>query len=124
MTTPTIAATAEVFTTLASIIEDHQAQIERLADTFREQVISPLCKKYRMEFISGMGSYGFSRGNFIANARGSLSITRREDARVRGWDDVVEAFEVLDVNIADGAHPFGFYVADVRFKSNQRKRRR
>lgn len=79
--------------------------VHKLADEVRRTVVVPICKKYRLAFTSGMGTYGFhDDGGFLY----------RDEALDRGMDDIVVAIDMLDEEIPLRSHSLGQYVDDVK----------
>jgi len=91
--------------TLDEVRESCCERIENVAKDYRERVLIPLCKKHRLTFVSGMGSFCFWRGN--------TWISEEEEARRLGLDDVADALETLYHEALARYDCFGFYVADI-----------
>lgn len=87
-----------------------EKQLESLADEFRERELVPLCQKYGLKFLSGNGTFFFSRGE---TPRTWETFNTEEELRAFG-EDLVAAGKVLDTEAIGGDYgSFGLWVKDV-----------
>ncbi len=83
-----------------------EENISALADQIREDVIIPVCKKHKLIFISGMGSFFFARGDkTYTDTHDRMSDSLRED--------LVPILNLLNTEVTHNQY-LGFYVDDVR----------
>lgn len=83
----------------------HQAALENLAEDVRVNLIMPVCKKHKLGFLSGMGTFFFSKGN--------LTIASKEDALQHRMRVLIPILEVLNLEVSHGQY-LGFWVGDVK----------
>jgi len=98
-------------------IEKFDDQINILADEFSGEVIIPICKRYGLRFVSGMGRYFFVEigeslgGNTIEDASEAefiLALINQSDK-----DEFDNIFDTLDTEVCPN-RPFGYYVEGVK----------
>lgn len=102
---PGRALAAELSAELERIEAATYAAIDAVAERVRTEIVAPACRKHRLQFTQGMGTFFFSRG----------------DTPLERWDmegkpryaDVLAALDVLDQTTVTG-FPLGFRVDDVR----------
>lgn len=100
---------------LQSIQDETRRRIEALADRVREDVVIPLCRRYKLNFVAGNGTFYF----FDPKLDVHHSVTPRammsgsEVAMRARLPDVAEAFKILDLEVSHGDY-LGFYITDVR----------
>lgn len=86
-----------------AIIETRYRKVARYV---RRTEVVPFCRKYNMQFISGMGAYAF----FYAD--GGLYSPGEYDSETQMRDDWLKVLKVLDAEIA--GVPIGSWVADYK----------
>jgi hypothetical protein len=98
--------------------EDFDAAVEEAATKFRLEVLIPLCKKYKLEFVSGMGRTVFYADNWekysTEDARCPESFEYEwelKDTKLEG--KLTHALDLLNKEVS-GNDVFGYYVSDVR----------
>ena len=84
-------------------IDRHAEEMDALAAEIRFRVVKPVCDKHGLKFISGMGTFFFSKRNKMYDSA--------EDAPVRLRAELRPVFELLNTEAAD-RHPIGFLVCD------------
>ena len=96
-------------------LERIQGTFERavsdLAEKYRKEVLKPLCKKHKLQFFSGMGTYFFEQGGASI---GSVPIGEWEEEAYEKYG-LKAVFKVLDLEVSH-SQVFGYYVSDVRGK--------
>ncbi len=92
--------------TLDSLRDDFQKKCEALGDKIRTEVVIPACKKHKLKFLQGMGTYFFSRGSKTYGAdHDDMSPALRET--------LVPIFNLLDTQVFNN-DVLGYYVGDVK----------
>lgn len=86
------------------------AQMQELGVRIRTQLVLPLCKKHKLEYLAGMGTCCF-----YSTGKRKLSMSNAFNARLEGFPDIAAAFDTLDYEIHHN-NLVGFYVPDVRRK--------
>jgi len=90
---------------LEAMLARHNAEMDSLGEEVRANVIKPLCDRYKLDFIQGMGTYFFSKGED--------TFGRADDASGSLRRSLEPVFELLDAEASD-RHPLGFRVGDYR----------
>jgi len=96
---------------LQSAKDDFDVRVSIIADNLRTQVIIPVCKRHKLEFLSGNGRYFFTTNHGTQVSDGQFITNEEEGERyVRALKPV---FELLDQEVTRD-NPIGYYVEDVR----------
>ena len=90
-----------------AVLEAAREHLEQIGEEFRQEVLIPLCRRRKLEFVSGMGRcvFYFEDG---------LTVGSAEDAVYEHKSYLVKAFEYLDAEGMGANDCLGFYVKDVR----------
>lgn len=109
----TAKTTIEYCTKLCDALDDFDASVKSIAETYYAEVITPFCEKHNLKFWSGMGHYFFERldinENIIDDAVLAYLCTHdEEDADYAFWLELGDIYTVLNKELFDGV--FGYYV--------------
>lgn len=97
---------------LQAIQLGYQTAIQALAGQYRAEVLVPFCKKYKLDFVSGNGTWFF------------IDLTQPCDSARSGFQDIEDAprrvrevlrpvWNVLDFEVSRDDY-LGYYVEEVR----------
>lgn len=89
--------------------ETFDQEVFQICERLRDEVIIPVCRKHKLTFLSGMGTFFFSKGKQTYS--GGYGIT---DAR---WGskliaELTPIFELLNTEVTHN-QVLGYYVSDV-----------
>lgn len=99
--------------TLENLQEEYQVKVQRLAAEYREFVLLPLCKKHKLCFVSGMGTFFFhSAADGDAFDGQSWSVRDMGDAIQERKRYLIPYLEMLDQEVEQGQY-FGYYIDDI-----------
>jgi len=84
---------------------DFDEAISRIADEYRREVLIPLCRRHKLEFYSGNGTFAF----FTTDGRHTGDPL---DAKRQHMSYLIPALKVLSEEI-DSVNFFGFYVGRI-----------
>ncbi len=90
---------------LEAILAERELALDVLGDKTRSEVIVPFCKRYGLEYTSGMGTFFFTLGNVTYNGRDSLP-------KGRLGKQMGDIFDLLNSEVGWN-NCLGFYVGDV-----------
>jgi len=94
------------------IVEAARDSIVDLAKEYRTDVLLPLCRKHKLTYLAGNGTYFF-----FVKGDSEKSISNIDDAKVFGYGKILgEVFEDLDAEGLDGNDRFGYYIVDITRK--------
>jgi hypothetical protein len=94
---------------LEYICKQAECQVELLAIKFREEVLIPACKRAKMEYLSGNGTFAFFG---IGN---DMQICDTYDAKRYKKSYLIPVIEELNCSVFNSnVQCFGFYVANVK----------
>jgi hypothetical protein len=97
---------------LDKLVQEFDRKVSDLAEEIRTEVIVPACKKWRMDFISGNGTFFFSKGDKTYS--GGYGLTDSSFGP-KFEKEMVPIFELLNTEVTHN-QVLGYYVGDVRFK--------
>lgn len=95
---------------LESMLASHNADLDALGEAVRADVIVPVCDRYGLDFVQGMGTYFFSKGKTTYGSADEATGALR-----RALEPI---FELLNADATD-RHPLGFRVGDYRHGSRR-----
>lgn len=100
----------------ALIEEQHRRSLLELGAKIRAEVILPACRKHKIRFISGNGTFFFTKGpgryddpTYTSN---SINDVPRSRAEAKLMDSLEPILELLDHEVGRGDY-LGYYVEDV-----------
>lgn len=88
------------------VLHAARKELQGLADEYRTLVLIPLCRRYRLTFISGMGRTVFYKQD--GRSAGSA-----EEAISEKMSYLVPIFRTLDTEAIGHNDCFGYYVSDI-----------
>ena len=84
-----------------------------LAEKIRQEVIAPFCKRYRYEFVSGMGGYYFrNRDKRWVYPPHHICMARTQIDAVKWPDELNDIWEILQIETPGRGHEIGTCVND------------
>jgi hypothetical protein len=91
-----------------------QYEIEELADKIRTEVIIPLCRKYHLRFVSGMGTFFFvdTDDHYYEDPYPHLA-SRASKGNLRIYNATQPVLLMLAQEVSHN-QCLGYYIADVR----------
>lgn len=114
---------------LRAIIQQHDDAIDALGKRFREEVVVPLCRKYKLSFVVIQGDFWFTKSVYTKDQRDWHNAPHYSESQylynlspdvLDGYKDISKAAKkalepVLDMLNEDIAHnnPFGYHVQGV-----------
>lgn len=91
--------------------KEFDSKVQALADRVRQELVVPVCKIHGLRFISGMGTFFFSKGKVNV---GSLP-TGYDEERLNEQCNLSPIMEILDLEVSHGQY-LGYWVSDVSAK--------
>lgn len=99
---------------LGAILAEQDRAVTALADRVRSDVVVPFCRKHRLGFIQGMGTFYFYRGEITFGE--SYNLPNGTLGR-----DMKRIYDLLRSEI-DRVQELGYYVQDVPEQSSQERK--
>lgn len=109
-----------------NILETKREALENLAEEIRTNIIIPACKKYKLNFCSGMGTWFFYRhgprsGKLTQEQLNyDVHITNQIDAEDAGIKTgLMTVFDLLHLDLDESCRSdIGIYVRDVNYETD------
>ena len=100
---------------LQDIQNETRRRIDALADRIREDVVIPLCRRHKLNFVAGNGTFYFfdPKLDVHHSVKPRAMMSEPDVALQARLPDVAEAFKILDLEVSHGDY-LGFYIGDVR----------
>lgn len=96
---------------LNEIHERAEAEVKKLADKYRLEVLIPVCKKANMEYMSGNGTFFFMQ---ITKKSYPYDIYDIDSAKKHNKEYLIPILEDLNCSVLNSnVQVFGYYVSDV-----------
>lgn len=92
--------------------DDFNTAVQDIGVKIRQEVIIPVCKQHKLEFVSGMGTFFFCTTDF--STKGGKHIGAAWEVEGTRLERVLKpVFEILNQEV-DHVQVLGYYVDDVR----------
>lgn len=102
---------------LQGIYERAEAEIQKLADEYRIEVLIPVCKRAKMTYLAGNGMFWFSPIEMNYDTAYNKVISTVDDAKRNKKRYLIQVLEDLNSSaLESNVQCFGFYIADVTEK--------
>lgn len=97
---------------LGNIEQEYEHALERLCEEVRAEVVLPFCRKHKLTYLAGNGSYSFYTG---ATRQIDDVVNDPEAAEQLGYprEEFDEIFKILRLDIFFGKQQLGSYLQDV-----------
>lgn len=104
--------------------DEFDAKVMTLAESVRDELVVPACKRYNLGYVAGNGSYWFSG---VRHGE-KVSVSDIYDAEKLGLHDLIAVMDALDLEVMNN-DVLGYYVRAVpepppRAKRSKRESKR
>jgi hypothetical protein len=96
---------------LKELVNRFNDDVNGLAECWRVDVLRPFCRKHRLTFVSGMGSYAFFG---VGEKNKHVQIHDDVDAERYGMKSIIPILRMLETEVSGSDDIFGFRVSDVK----------
>lgn len=96
---------------LIELVDRFNDDVNSLAECWRMDVLRPFCRKHRLMFVSGMGTYAFFG---VDEKNKHVQIDGEEDAIRYKMKSLIPILRMLETEVSGSDDVFGFHVSDVK----------